>query len=69
MIKLESYIPTHIQMSRIEHGIATNRHRYYALRESGILDIAEEVRLDLEFLNMCYWKYRGHTPERKEQGK
>lgn len=57
MPHVASYVPTHQQMSRIEHAIVVNRRRYYALRESGQLDRAEEARLELDYLNLSWWKY------------
>ena len=69
MIHLKSYTPTHQQMARVERAIVINRHRLYALREAGILDRAEEVRLDLELMNLSYWKYHNHSAEALEHTK
>lgn len=63
MIKLNSYQPTHEQMARVEHAIVVNRRRYYALHEAGILDLAEQAHLELDYLNLCYWKHHSHSQE------
>ncbi len=66
MIHLKSYTPTHQQMARVEHAMVVNRRRYYALREAGMLDRAEEVRLDLELMNLSYWKYHSYHSQESQ---
>ncbi|HEY9701708.1 MAG TPA: hypothetical protein V6C58_04645 [Allocoleopsis sp.] len=56
---------SHLLLSRLEHAIVANRHRLYALYESGQLDRAEDVRLELDYLNLSYWKYH-HAPQTKQ---
>jgi hypothetical protein len=56
MIHLKSYQPTHEQMARVEHAIVVNRRRYYALHDAGILDLAEQTHLELDYLNLSYWR-------------
>lgn len=57
MIHLKSYQPTHEQMARVEHAIVVNRRKLFTLRESHDYSRMEEVNLELDYLNLCYWKH------------
>jgi hypothetical protein len=52
---------SHILTARLEHAIVVNQHRAYALRESGQLDRLSEIELELDYLNIAYFKTH-HNP-------
>lgn len=59
--------PSHLSIARLEHAIVVNRRKYYCLHESGELDRAEQARLELDYLNLCYWKHHSLESPRASQ--
>ena len=65
-MKLQNNSNTHLDMARIEHAIVVNRRRYYALHDAGIMDEAERVRIELDYLNLSYWKHHYNPNDRRD---